>query len=57
MIKFHEIEKKSLFDLCPPDVDKKEWDEFRANYHKAEKLEILKNPPQFDIKFKANIHK
>lgn len=53
MIKFHEIEKKSLFDLCPPDVDKKEWDEFRANYHKAEKLEILKNPPQIDIELNA----
>jgi len=53
MIKFHDIKNKNLFDLCPPGVDEKEWFEFRANYRKAESLEVLNAPPQIDIELNA----
>ena len=53
MIKFHDIKNKSLFDLCPPSVNEKDWNRFRLNYKMAENLQELKNPPQIDIELNA----
>ena len=53
MIKFHDIKNKNLFDLCPPSINEKNWDNFRAKYKKAENFKILDAPPQIDIELNA----
>ena len=53
MIKFHDIKNKNLFDLCPPGINEKEWNEFRSKYKRAESLEELDSPPQIDIELNA----
>jgi radical SAM protein with 4Fe4S-binding SPASM domain len=49
----HEIYNQHLLSLCPPDVDKDEWNEFRSMMQQATDLKELEHPLQIDVELNA----
>jgi radical SAM protein with 4Fe4S-binding SPASM domain len=53
MTKTHKFHNQHLLSACPPDVDKKEWDEFRSMMASASDLQEHLHPLQIDVELNA----
>jgi radical SAM protein with 4Fe4S-binding SPASM domain len=53
MTKTHKFHNQHLLSACPPDVDKKEWDEFRSMMAAASDLQEHSHPLQIDVELNA----
>ena len=53
MTKTHKFHNQHLLSACPPDVDKKEWDEFRSMMASASDLQEHSHPLQIDVELNA----
>ena len=53
MAKTHKFHNQHLLSACPPDVDKKEWNEFRSMMASASDLQEHSHPLQIDVELNA----
>ena len=53
MTKTHKFHNQHLLSACPPDVDKKKWDEFRSMMASASDLQEHAHPLQIDVELNA----
>jgi len=53
MTKTHKFHNQHLLSACPPDVDKKEWDDFRSMMASASDLQEHSHPLQIDVELNA----
>ena len=49
MDNFFKIKNKNLLSVCPPDVNKTDWQNFRKNFKEADNLNDIGYPIQLDI--------